>query len=237
MKKIGLLCLALVLALGTLGLGYATWSDNVTVEEHIESSEMCVSLTSCSTNDGGMQDDQTIGTIVPTCANTHNTTLCDVAAGKYGQITPNSRACPLGKHVGSSNCTMVDRNGDGQLEVMLIDAYNQYPSYYGIANFSACNCGPLPWAILDVDVVVNDVVVGTYDANFCQTYDLDGDTVPDLEIWWGDSFGCQKDQWQCVDISVHWHLLQEAPQDAELEVKMVINVVQWNMHPDIRDCD
>jgi len=36
MKKIGLLCLALVLALGTLGVGYAMWSDEVTIEGTVD---------------------------------------------------------------------------------------------------------------------------------------------------------------------------------------------------------
>jgi hypothetical protein len=37
MKRIGLLCLVLVIALGTLGVGYATWSDNMTVEQKVYS--------------------------------------------------------------------------------------------------------------------------------------------------------------------------------------------------------
>ena len=36
MKRIGLLCLALVLALGTLGVGYAMWSDEVTIEGTVD---------------------------------------------------------------------------------------------------------------------------------------------------------------------------------------------------------
>jgi hypothetical protein len=36
MRKIGLLCLALVLALGTLGVGYAMWSDEVTIEGTVD---------------------------------------------------------------------------------------------------------------------------------------------------------------------------------------------------------
>jgi len=36
MKKIGLLCLALVLALGTLGVGYAMWSDEVVIEGTVD---------------------------------------------------------------------------------------------------------------------------------------------------------------------------------------------------------
>lgn len=36
MKKIGLICLALVLALGTLGVGYALWSDEVVIEGTVD---------------------------------------------------------------------------------------------------------------------------------------------------------------------------------------------------------
>lgn len=36
MKKIGLLCLAIVLALGTLGVGYAMWSDEVVIEGTVD---------------------------------------------------------------------------------------------------------------------------------------------------------------------------------------------------------
>jgi hypothetical protein len=35
MKKVGLLCLALVLALGSLGFAYAKWSDTVVIEKDI----------------------------------------------------------------------------------------------------------------------------------------------------------------------------------------------------------
>ena len=32
MKKFGLICMALVLALGALGIGYASWSDSIYIE-------------------------------------------------------------------------------------------------------------------------------------------------------------------------------------------------------------
>jgi hypothetical protein len=233
MKKIGLLCLALVLALGTLGIGYATWSDNVTVSEEINSGELCIRFTDCYTNDTGDELDKTIGMYFD-CINTHNTSLCDLAALPYGKKTTDSRSCPLTKHVGSSNCTLVDRDLDGSAEVLISNAYDIYPSYYGVTNFSICNCGDIPWVIDTVDVIVNDAVVGTYDANFCQAFDLDGLNGPDLELWWGDNFGIQTDKGACYDMSFHWHLLQEAPQEAELEIKLVIHVIQWNMHPNFQ---
>jgi hypothetical protein len=51
MKKIGLLSLALVLALGTLGIGYATWSDNVTIEQTVRTGSFEVGVANMGTND------------------------------------------------------------------------------------------------------------------------------------------------------------------------------------------
>lgn len=45
MRKLGILCMALVITLGTFGVGYATWSDNVTVEETVLSGTWEVDLT------------------------------------------------------------------------------------------------------------------------------------------------------------------------------------------------
>ena len=44
MKKIGLLCLALVLALGTLGIGYAAWTDTVYIEQTVETGTVKVGI-------------------------------------------------------------------------------------------------------------------------------------------------------------------------------------------------
>ena len=53
MKKVGLLCLALVLALGTLGIGYATWSANVTILQTVETGSVRVGVLDVGTNDSG----------------------------------------------------------------------------------------------------------------------------------------------------------------------------------------
>ena len=54
MKKIGLLCLALVLALGTIGIGYATWSDNVTIEQTVKTGDFKIGVADMGTNDSGI---------------------------------------------------------------------------------------------------------------------------------------------------------------------------------------
>jgi hypothetical protein len=48
MKKIGLLCLALVLALGTLGVGYAMWSDQITIEGTVNTGSVEISINATS---------------------------------------------------------------------------------------------------------------------------------------------------------------------------------------------
>lgn len=44
MKRIGLLCLAIVLALGTLGIGYAMWSDEVTIEGTVDTGTLRIGI-------------------------------------------------------------------------------------------------------------------------------------------------------------------------------------------------
>jgi hypothetical protein len=44
MKKIGLLCLALVLALGALGVGYAAWIDTITIEGTVNTGSVDINV-------------------------------------------------------------------------------------------------------------------------------------------------------------------------------------------------
>ena len=48
MKKIGLICLALVLALGTLGVGYAMWSDTVIISGNVTTGSVDIEIESLS---------------------------------------------------------------------------------------------------------------------------------------------------------------------------------------------
>ena len=51
MKKIGLLCLALVLALGTLGVGYAMWTDTVLIDGEVTTGDLILGVVDVETND------------------------------------------------------------------------------------------------------------------------------------------------------------------------------------------
>ncbi|NQT31570.1 MAG: hypothetical protein HQ588_04475 [Deltaproteobacteria bacterium] len=48
MKKIGLLCLALVLALGALGVGYAAWTDSIDITGTVNTGSVEIDIVTCS---------------------------------------------------------------------------------------------------------------------------------------------------------------------------------------------
>lgn len=54
MKKIGLICLALVLALGTVGVGYAHWSKNLYIEGTVNTGEVNLEIISVASDDIGI---------------------------------------------------------------------------------------------------------------------------------------------------------------------------------------
>ena len=212
MKKIGLLSLALVLALGTLGIGYATWSDNVTVEEQVFSGEMCAEWkTGCSPNDPGadwnMPEDG------------------DLCLG----LDP--IPAPEGKDIASANCTREDSDGDGYYDTLVVVVNNAYPSYYVVVDADIKNCGTIPWMIHHVDLLAeNGTVLDTFYHIGCDEYDLDGDGLSDIELSYGNNFGVQIDPPFAADISWAIHVLQTAPKGEELVFKLRVYMVQWNMY-------
>jgi hypothetical protein len=54
MKKIGLICLVLVLAVGALGVSYALWSDSLFLEGTVETGEVEVCIVSIASDDVGI---------------------------------------------------------------------------------------------------------------------------------------------------------------------------------------
>jgi hypothetical protein len=129
MKKFGLLSLALVLALGTLGIGYATWSDNVTIVEEVNSGHLCVEFRSCDFNDEGVGLDETVGS--RGCPLDADVSLC----GEWFE-------CKLDKDIGSGNCTYVDEDGDLFYEVLVVQAKDIYPGYLGVVDYSCVTAVP-----------------------------------------------------------------------------------------------
>ena len=54
MKKIGLICLTLVLALGAMGVGYALWFDTLYLDGTVETGEVDTAIVSIASDDVGI---------------------------------------------------------------------------------------------------------------------------------------------------------------------------------------
>jgi hypothetical protein len=127
MKKIGLLCLALVLALGSLGFGYAMWYQDVIISGQVDTGYVCIQWT------GGNNPDP-----------------CGYFS--LDAVAPGDPYYPEGtlrkdKDVG---CTEVLGYGTKTLTVTINEAY---PSYYIDLEVEYENCGTIPVIVTGVDIV------------------------------------------------------------------------------------
>jgi len=215
MKRIGLLCLALVLALGTLGVGYAHWMDTIYIEGQVTTGSLCWEFVQCSmvdeippTNPGG---DAGVPSYLAdyTCNN-----------GFAGQ-----NYWHLDKNVGWGVQNITD-NGK-TLEVTL---NNVYPCYFNSMSFYVNNCGTIP---LKVDHVVINGQSYNGGVPYVQ-YDFNNDCAYDFEIQWGDNWGEQIDPGaRSPEFSFWMHVLQPCPQSQldTLTFNITLVAVQWNGYP------
>jgi len=141
MKKFGLLCLALVLALGALGVGYASWTDTIFISGTVNTGEACLSI------EPGTYAEITTGCPATAFADypDRNWSGWELQTGNY--------SCPMGHKFTSKFCVDKDvgyvtfnpvEDGNGniiELEVTLNDAY---PHYLAWITFEVCNCGTVP---------------------------------------------------------------------------------------------
>jgi hypothetical protein len=151
MKKIGLLCLALVLALGTLGIGYATWSANVTIEQTIETGSLTVGVRDVGTNDDEVGD----------------------TGADPGQ--------PEGKNVASCNSTNVVGTeiclkGQTQYYTKVEEVItNAYPCYSCNITYEFANCGTIPTKLKDWVTTVDA------SSNMCEWVELTAYSIIDTD--------------------------------------------------------
>jgi predicted ribosomally synthesized peptide with SipW-like signal peptide len=94
MKKIGLLLLALVIALGALGVGYAKWTDSVNIVGQVNTGTLILGIADAGTNDSGTTADpnclpgvNTEGKNVASAESTNDGSQVTACAGYYKSIT------------------------------------------------------------------------------------------------------------------------------------------------------
>jgi hypothetical protein len=136
MKKFGILCLALVIALGALGVGYAAWTDTIFIDGTVSTGSVCLNIERFK--EYGGCPDEVWGNWV------------------YDGV---SVSCPMGYHFegiveapeGKCPATVsflgVDTDADGKYDELEVTIDNAYPYFAADISFWVCNCGTIPLKI------------------------------------------------------------------------------------------
>ena len=123
MKKIGLLCLALVLALGTLGVGYAMWSDEVTIEGTVDTASLTIGFQELILAEGAEAEGKDVGSI---------TGYLDVQKGLH-YVKETGLYMPI-------------------YDKAIVTLNNTYPCYWGHITFTVANGGTIPAVITGMNL-------------------------------------------------------------------------------------
>ena len=141
MKKIGLICLALVLAMGALGVAYAGWTDTVTVSGPVTTGEVCLDWSQVSNIDGCPHGPDASGNWT-TGNRDYNLDLAN-----WDHTKPWIRpTIQVDKNVGCTGVVIEQPDKDK----LLVTIYNGYPLYYVDLQVHLHNCGTIPVKVTDI---------------------------------------------------------------------------------------
>ncbi len=141
MKKIGLIVLVVVLALGVMGVGYAYWSRNLTVTANVTSGTFNPQFGTAVTDDDGA----TGNLLDPAVAGTYSGsawTVATRATQNVGQTTAAISTSAAGTTGGWTNDTLTITMGDS--------THPTYPGYFATVYCTVVNNGNIPINLVDV---------------------------------------------------------------------------------------
>ena len=218
MKKTGLICLVLLLALGALGVGYATWSQTLTITETVNTGKFCMEFM----EPVSLLDELGPPPLFPTDDPDWN------AEENFANVHQ------VNKNVAWGEIELTDPFEDPHYAGILVTLHDVYPGYYNHAYYIIHNCGTIP-AVLPVVIVkdCDDVEIGriTHDADIL-TMDLDGNGTDDFQILYGNHIGdFQYNPCERIDISFEMVVLQDddpAWQGKEFCFYLELPFVQYN---------
>lgn len=204
MKKIAILCLALVMALGSLGIGYAMWDKTLYIDGTVYTGEVDAKFILAFTDDDGTVDD-----VDKDAGDDGTQALYDHwgAASSADPLGPGPNPARSDKDVGK--CTVVI---DADPQVLIVTLSNAYPSYGNTIWYEIENTGSIPVKVQDLSIDPD---------NF--TLDVE------VEVWFTDvHVGLQIDPGEVVQGDLVVHVLQDADEDATYTFTAEIYLVQWN---------
>lgn len=259
MKKLVLICLALVIALGGLGVAYAMWSDTVTINTTVQTGSVNVELVSQKSNDPGPHGTATgggwfTGSLDP--AGGHQYMGDGYWSGIGNPLDPTGWTwvgTRYAKNVASANC-------DFTADTLTFTIDNGYPCYGPDVAFGVQNKGTIPVKILSIKLTSVTTPNGTFaknidvDNNFNQTAYMvanDGTVTPytnagQFPAGWDDaaafsfnitSLGAQPLLHTQIEPAgslwgdVGVHVAQSAVETSRYSFTVVFTYAQWNEVP------
>lgn len=164
MKKIGLIALALVLALGVMGGALAYWNETLTISGTVATGELDVAFSNQASNDAGEPGPTdtppysgTLGKKDPKCCGVWDFTPLPDNPPIWDKDDAVGRQL---LNVGAINCELTrvggvedSEVGDNGKNLLTITMTNVYPSYCGNIAFTIDNIGSIPAKIKSITLV------------------------------------------------------------------------------------
>lgn len=215
-NKIAVIFVAAIFALTGLSAAYAAWTDTIYINGTLTTGTLEAEF---GIMPPSIFDPFGPPPIYPTTTPDWN---CDPNLGFNSPGHPHV----VDKNVGRGETYIVDH------DTLALNIYNAYPGYYNHLDFWVHCLGNIP---LKTDhVVVRNAagaVVATITDNTLYEFDISGDGINDMQIWWGDDFGVQLHYCEQTDISFGFCFLQPLPQSSTITIYIDLVCVQWNGYP------
>jgi hypothetical protein len=198
LRKVGLLILALVIALGTLGVGYAKWSDTVAINGSVRSGNLCMQWFR-----GNNLDPLTPPTLDP----------------KYD---PDS----FMQQYWDKNVAYTTVSLSSDKKIVDVTVTDAYPGYFNDLEMEYINCGSIPFKVQNFSIIPDPDYPFTIDPTPDWTNnDPDGEIWID---WSTTGIGYQVHPGQRGTSSFNFIITQAATQGATYKFTIAIEGVQWN---------
>jgi hypothetical protein len=215
MNKVGILALVLVLALGTVGVAYAMWSEELTIDATVETGDVAISYTVA-----GNDPPDTLDPTKPAADPPKDVAECEVFDDLVGGVGVKL----LNTYPGYSPTLDIDVTSTGSVPVHLY----VYLHFKGPTWVSA-DCGTTWTQYLLCDVLRMEP---------CKDYHLDFDDGPpagpddtDLDVHLIDIDCTQLHSGETAEGSLEMLVKQDADENASYAFNVIIVAQQWNEAP------
>jgi len=225
MKKLGLLAVTLVLALGALGIGYAKWSDTVTINGKVSTGSVVVGIRDVSGDDILADPGPTPFHADPRVVPHDPGTLFDWVRDANGEVLFDKDVAYTNSINGEPKCMC----GTTQYYASVHeDFHNVYPFYAVNQDLRLVNCGTVP---IKIDSWVLTNIVDPKGILECIQWQW---TINDI-FHFGtlDQLVADLDHYQiepCQELQIFFApiFLECSPQGANLSFDIVVTGAQWN---------